>query len=579
MHGCSNITFLSNELGNLTSYLCDQSNIHKLDEAFDETIQPIVHKFDKAFDASIRPSVLKLDEAFHVNIQSIGHKLDEAFDATIQPSFHKFDEAFDVTVDQSNVHKLDEAFDATIQSSVYKLDEAFDATIQSSVYKLDEAFGVTIQSSVHELDESFDATIQSSIHELDEALDVTVDQSNVHELDEALDATVDQSNFHELDEAFDATIQSSGIDAKSSLSIWIIKEFAAVGDFTTANNDVVSNSNQAILFQLQSKDLPSKRPLGKGLAGYGYETTWKKKRFARKVFVGVPRIIFEREAVALIALDDHMNIVKTYGWTTDKRSCSLVLEYMDDDLFSLLHKRIEAKHDLVGLRADTQPCTSTTPEPFDLPQAIYIMLKIATGMKILHEQRIDHGDLKTKNILVSYANQRDPNFMTVKVADFGLVCSKRKSELIVSRQAHKLDMVKWKAPEYLKVQFKNFTSSCNQDEACSESDSSSESESEMEGSSNSPVINVRLPGVDVFAADVYSFALICSHILTGNDPYPNMNWKKLGVKILSGLRPNLPTTCQPWLRDLLQSCWAEPDRRPSFSEIHTKLEHFHGELL
>lgn len=387
------------------------------------------------------------------------------------------------------------------------------------------------------------------------------------------------SNIDKLEGAFDVYTQSSRIDTKSSQSVWTTKKFAVARDYPNAHNDFVSNCKEAISLQLQSMDLPSKRPLGQGLAGYGYETTWEGKRYARKDFVGVPRIIFEREAVALVALEDHKNIVKTYGWTTGKRSCSLVLEYMDDDLFSLLHYRISTKHDLVGSNGDTQSCKLTTPEPFDLPQAIYIMLQIATGMKTLHEQGIEHGDLKTKNILVSYKNQRDPNFMTVKVADFGLVCSKRKSELIVSRQAHKLDMVKWKAPEYLKVQFKNFTSSCNQDGACSESDSSSESESEMEGTSNSPVINVRLPGVDVFAADVYSFALICSHILTGNDPYPYLNWKELGVEILSGLRPNLPTTCKPWLRVLLQACWAEPARRPSFSEIHTMLEHFHGMLL
>lgn len=65
----------------------------------------------------------------------------------------------------------------------------------------------------------------------------------------------------------------------------------------------------------------------------------------------------------------------------------------------------------------------------------------------------------------------------------------------------------------------------------------------MEGSLNFLVINVRFFGVDVFVVDVYSFVLICFYILIGNDLYLNMNWKKLGVKILFGLRFNLFIIC------------------------------------
>lgn len=64
------------------------------------------------------------------------------------------------------------------------------------------------------------------------------------------------------------------------------------------------------------------------------------------------RIIFEREVVVLVVFEDYKNIVKIYGWIIGKRSCFFVLEYMDDDFFSLLYYRILIKYDLVGLNGD-----------------------------------------------------------------------------------------------------------------------------------------------------------------------------------------------------------------------------------
>ncbi|KAG0597947.1 hypothetical protein M758_12G032500 [Ceratodon purpureus] len=389
-------------------------------------------------------------------------------------------------------------------------------------------------------------------------------------------------NKHKAERAPSVTAQFGGRAATSSFSR-TVEESGVIGGSTTGDNVAGNSHHQTISFQLQSKDLPSRRLLGKGLAGYGYETTWKGERFVRKDFIGVPRRIFEKEVTVLTGLENHKNIVKTYGWTADKRSCSLVLEYMENDLLSLLEKRNEIEQDLADIGAGCLSSAPTIKGPFDLPQAVDIMLQIAAGMKALHEQRIAHGDLKTKNILVTSVNNIDQNLMTVKVTDFGLVRSKNESKFIVSRQVQKLDMIQWKAPEYFIVRFKELNNLSNDRDGIifSESGSSSESETESEASATSLVVNMRLPGVDVFAADVYSFGLICSHVLTGNDPYPNLNWKELGFKILSGLRPNsLPAACHPLLRDLLESCWDDdPTQRPTFSTIHLRLEDIHASVF
>ena len=313
-----------------------------------------------------------------------------------------------------------------------------------------------------------------------------------------------------------------GVDGWSSDLSPITKD-ALVGGSTTGDN-TAGSSGQETSFLLQSRDLPSRRLLGKGLSAIGYETIWNGERFARKDFIGVPRDIFEKEAGVLVGLKLHKNLVKTYGWTVDKRSCSLVLEYMDDDLLSLLQQKTAINQDQGGVGS---PSTSSTSKPLDnLSDALDTILQIARGMESLHEQGVAHGDLKTKNILVTHGDQ---NSKVVKVTDFGLVWTKRKSQSKVSSKVRKLNIVQWRAPEYLEMLFRQSNLSNDEDGTSSESDSDSESNK----TSSPSAVNVRLSRVDVFAADVYSFGVVCSQILTGKDPYPTLNWIDLGNKILS----------------------------------------------
>ncbi|KAG0555601.1 hypothetical protein KC19_12G180900 [Ceratodon purpureus] len=322
---------------------------------------------------------------------------------------------------------------------------------------------------------------------------------------------------------------------------------------TGYNIDVEGFGQENIPPDLRSKDLPSERLLGKGLASIGYETKWKGMQYARKDFVGVPRDIFRNEADVLVRLTDHENVVKTHGLTVDRLSCSLVLEYMDDKLSTLLQKRKDQRR-----RIATGTNCGNQSEPFELQEALHLMLQIAKGMEHLHDQGILHGDLKIRNILVTHKDNGDKNLSveSVKVADFGLIQTKANSMCYASRQARKLDMVRWKAPENLKLLLSEALSS----------ESDSNSDEEYAGSS----------GV-TRSGDVYSFAMICFQILTGEEPYLKRNWKELVPSIVSGeLRPKLPPSCPPMLRDLLEICWAtDPYQRRPFSYIREKLEHMY----
>jgi len=97
--------------------------------------------------------------------------------------------------------------------------------------------------------------------------------------------------------------------------------------------------------RLESKQLPSVRSLGKGLSGFIYETTWLGNRYARKDFPLGPVkrcYVFEKEVKPLFDLH-HPNIVKCIGFTVEKSSCSLVQEYLDDDLQNTMQRRIEVQ--------------------------------------------------------------------------------------------------------------------------------------------------------------------------------------------------------------------------------------------
>ena len=372
---------------------------------------------------------------------------------------------------------------------------------------------------------------------------------------------------------------------------------------TDDDDDIEESVEDAILNKkVQSIDLKSGRLLGKGLSSIVYETTWDGKICARKDFLRVPSDIFEREAAVLVGLD-HANLVRTYCWTVDEGSCSLVVELLDDDLLNMmlkrkvsaarkkfpssdpsdasqishlidLHKFIEDGKNAPVSTAPPESAASTPVYRFSMPEALHIMLQIAEGISFLHENAVAHGDLKPKNILVTASGKAISGSLgqdvalELKVADFGLFETKTRSKSLVSRQARKLEMVRWRAPELLDMNL------LREDEHESFTDSDWDSDS----SRNSGGRIHKYTYGKLWRADVYSFALTCSQILTGEDPYPDLGLNDLIQRILHGLRPRLPRGCPPQLRDLINRCWGEEFKRPQFIEILSELKDLQASL-
>lgn len=347
--------------------------------------------------------------------------------------------------------------------------------------------------------------------------------------------------------------------------------------------------------KVQSKDLKSGRLIGKGPSSIVYETTFEGQRYARKDFLRVPSDIFEKEAAALVDLD-HPNVLRTYCWTVDEGSCSLLLELMDDDLLNMMETRKDSQrkkfhgksgsasqtshlidlHKFVedgknaAIRTASESVAMPPVYPFNMQEAMQIMLQIAEGMKFLHDKGVVHGDLKPKNILVTPSGRAassslDQNMLfKIKVADFGLVGTKMKSRSLVSRQARKLEMARWRAPELLDLNY------------LGEDEHKSSTDLDWDSDSSDGIIGVHVQNftfMDMARADVYNFGLTCSQILHGGDPRSGLGVNDFVNEItLLGVRPGLPPACPGQLNDLIQLCWGNKTERPNFQNILSELK-------
>ncbi|KAF8033867.1 hypothetical protein BT93_C0208 [Corymbia citriodora subsp. variegata] len=272
---------------------------------------------------------------------------------------------------------------------------------------------------------------------------------------------------------------------------------------------------------IKRSDLEVRQELGSGTYGTVHHGKWRGKDVAIKrinnsCFLGEPseqeRMIrdFLNEAKLLADLH-HPNVVAFYGIVYDGP------DGPGDTVETVTEYMVDG-----SLRKSLQKGERN----FDMRKRVLIAREVAFGMEYLHDNKIVHFDLKSDNLLVNLGDPRQP---TCKIGDLGL--SKVKRQTLISGGMR--GTLPWMAPELLN----------NNGDRVSEK------------------------------VDVYSFGIVMWELLTGEEPYADLDAKHMiGGIVNNTLRPQVPASCDPEWKSLMERCWSsEPSERPSFTEIVKEL--------
>ncbi|KAJ3117844.1 hypothetical protein HK098_006086 [Nowakowskiella sp. JEL0407] len=207
----------------------------------------------------------------------------------------------------------------------------------------------------------------------------------------------------------------------------------------------------------------------------------------------------------------HPRLVRFYGIVDDPETkiMGIVMEYVSrGSLFDLI-ERIE--------------------RPISLSKRIYILLDIATGIKVLHDQNILHKDIKSKNILIDEQ-------WRAKICDFGLAKIKQEVSTLNPEKNQFAGTTLYMAPELFDY------------------DSASE------------------------LTDVYAFAIVVTEVITWSGPY-GLNLEEVDPRavvqniLMSKIpRINLPLGTPDGFEEFLADCLnRDPQKRPLFGKIREVL--------
>ncbi|KAG0558632.1 hypothetical protein KC19_10G042400 [Ceratodon purpureus] len=297
--------------------------------------------------------------------------------------------------------------------------------------------------------------------------------------------------------------------------------------------------------RIEPAKLKRERLLGEGTFAKVYQATWLGCKYAVKRFRSQSSISEAGPELKLLIELRHICIVRLMGLSVDsERRCSIVMEFMGGDLRELIKTRMKKRKTIF------KPVHVV---PFDLNEAVHIIKRIAQGMRFLHYRDVVHRDLKASNVLVPH----HPGSIDVKIADFGL------SQFIDpsgESSAGHVGSRYWRAPELLPLPGAESSGVVEEDQPM------------RDGNGDEP------KRYDLKAADVYSFAMTCYEVLSGEVPLADedRNLGQTAVKlavIRDGLRPTLPADLNSDLKQLIEECWVgKPEKRPNFSSICEKLQ-------
>ncbi len=290
-----------------------------------------------------------------------------------------------------------------------------------------------------------------------------------------------------------------------------------------ASEDEQKTEKGDFLLTIEPKELNKLQLIGKGAFAVVHKLNWLGQSFAGKYYRHPDEWSWKQGKV--LADLSHPHVVQAFCCTISDPWC-FVMELMHTDL----RRHIDCFS--TSMSSDREAF-------FELPVAVDIMLQIAEGMEYLHQKRIVNRDLKPTNIFVnpvSIPEMVDAGYVQAKVAIAITSClaENHVPETGSIRECFSElgGTIPWMAPEVLNNESKQYP----------------------------------------FEADVYSFAITCSEILTGELPFQNIRRSELGDCVKKGVRPALPFSLPTSLSSLIHRCWDGDARmRPPFLEICAQL--------
>jgi len=275
--------------------------------------------------------------------------------------------------------------------------------------------------------------------------------------------------------------------------------------------------------EIEGRDIEFMEMIGEGSSCKVYRGRWQGREVALKMFKSkpIPFIdkLFMRELSKLYRLQSEHNVL-LYGICLNP-PC-MVLEYMaGGTLYKVLHER--------GVR-------------MDILMLMQIAKELALGMSQLHyTMEMLHRNLSSHQIFLTSGDANS----AVKIGTPKF--SRERKETCDGTTGGPNGMkgtdqrsVRWRSPE----QIRGLTSYSGK-------------------------------------VDVYGYGLILYELVTAKIPYRRLDGIMAAAKAAyEGLRPTIPSSCPPILRNLIASCWhSDPEQRPSFHEVLKFFAHVEGKLF
>ena len=80
--------------------------------------------------------------------------------------------------------------------------------------------------------------------------------------------------------------------------------------------------------------------------------------------------------------------------------------------------------------------------------------------------------------------------------------------------------------------------------------------------------------------DVYAFAMTILELVSLKLPFDDWEDAQITVGVPNGERPDIPTYCHPFFKELMIQCWQnDPNKRPQFLQVLEKIKSQKGESM